>query len=65
MDSVYKSERLDLEWGIIFQETDQLVEEFIKTMDCGLRFCFGYTVLATSVVSGKQLLKDRGAIEGI
>ena len=28
-DSVYKSESLGLEWGIIFQETDQLVEDFI------------------------------------
>ena len=25
---VYKSERLGLEWDIIFQETDQLVEDF-------------------------------------
>ena len=25
---VYKSESLSLEWGIIFQETDQLVEDF-------------------------------------
>ena len=27
-DRVYKSERLGLEQGIIFQETDQLVEDF-------------------------------------
>ena len=26
---VYKSERLGLEWAIIFHETDQLVEDFI------------------------------------
>ena len=26
---VYKSERLGLEEGIIFQETDQLVEDFV------------------------------------
>ena len=26
---VYKSESLGLEYGIIFQETDQLVEDFI------------------------------------
>ena len=25
---VYESERLGLEWDIIFQETDQLVEDF-------------------------------------
>ena len=25
---VYKSESLGLEWGIIFQEIDQLVEDF-------------------------------------
>ena len=59
-DRVYKSERLGLEQGIIFQETDQLVEDFIQTRDCGIRFCFGSTtVLVTSVVSGKQLLQDR------
>ena len=28
-DRVYKSERLSLEQGIIYQETDQLVEDFI------------------------------------
>ena len=28
-DRVYKSERLGLEEGIIFQETDELVEDFI------------------------------------
>ena len=28
-DRVYKSESLGLEYGIIFQETDQLVEDFI------------------------------------
>ena len=30
-----------LEPGIIFQETNQLVEDFIKTRDYGIRFCFG------------------------
>ena len=61
-DRVYKSERLGLEQGIIFQETDQLVEDLIQTRDCGItRFCFGQTtVLVTSVVSGKQLFQDRG-----
>ena len=39
--TVYKSERLGLEYGIIFQQTDQLVEDFISTRDCGIRFCFG------------------------
>ena len=48
---IYKSERLGLEQGIIFQETDELVEDFIQTRDCGIRFCFGQTVLVTSVVS--------------
>ena len=39
------------------QEADQLVEDFIYTRDCGIRFCFGLTtVLVTSVVSGKELL---------
>ena len=28
-DRVYKSERLGLEEGIVFQETDQLVEDFM------------------------------------
>ena len=59
-DRVYKSERLGLEQGIIFQETDQLVEDSIQTRDCGIRFCFGQTVLVTSVVSRKQLLQNRG-----
>ena len=27
-DTVYKSESLGLEWGIIFHETDQFVEDF-------------------------------------
>ena len=27
--------------GVIFHETDQLVEDFISTRDCGIRFCFG------------------------
>ena len=27
-DGVYKSESLGLEWGIIFHETDQFVEDF-------------------------------------
>ena len=30
---IYKSERLGLEQGIIFQETDELVEDFIQTRD--------------------------------
>ena len=30
---VYKSEHLGLEQGIIFQETDQLVEDFIQTRE--------------------------------
>ena len=29
LDKVYKSERLGLEYAIIFHETDQLVEDFI------------------------------------
>ena len=29
LDRVYKSGHLGLEWGIIFQETYQLVEDFI------------------------------------
>ena len=37
----YNSESLGLEKGIIFQETDQLVEDFIWTRDCRIRFCFG------------------------
>ena len=36
-DSVYNSERLGLEQGINFPETDQLVEDFIQTRDCGIR----------------------------
>ena len=64
-DRVYKSESWGLEQGIIFQETDQLVEDL--SLDQGNRgivtekykksscFCFGWTVLVTSVVSGKQL----------
>ena len=59
-DRVYISEHLGLEQGIIFQETDQLVEDFIQTRDCGIRFFFGQTVSVTSVVSGEQLLQDRG-----
>ena len=31
--AVYKSEHLGLEEGIIFQETDQLVEDFIETRE--------------------------------
>ena len=38
---IYISESLGLELGIIFQETDQLVEDFIWTRDCSIRFCFG------------------------
>ena len=38
-------ERLGLKQGIIIQKTDQLVEDFIQTRDCGIRFCFGQTVL--------------------
>ena len=48
-----KSGRLGLEQGIIFQLTDQLVEDFIQTRDCSIRFCFGQTVLVTSVVFWK------------
>ena len=51
---------------VIFQETDQLIEDFslnsgnrklkLKNIKKSNRFCFGWTVLVTSVVSGKQLL---------
>ena len=34
------SERLALEQGIIFQGTDQLVEDFIQTRDCGIKVLF-------------------------
>ena len=54
----------------VFQETDELVEDFsldqgnrelrLKNIKKSNRFCFGWTVLVTSVVSGKQLLQDRG-----
>ena len=56
----YINQYLGLEQGIIFRETDQLVEDFMQTRDCGIRFCFGQTVLVTSVVSGIQPLQDRG-----
>ena len=51
---------------VIFQETDQLIEDFsltsgnrklkLKNIKKSNRFCFGWTVLVTSVISGKQLL---------
>ena len=34
-DRVYKSKSLGLEWSIIFQETDQLVEDFSQTRETG------------------------------
>ena len=39
-----------LKQGIIFQEIGQLVEDFLQTRDCGIRVCFGQTVLVASVV---------------
>ena len=69
-DRVYKSQNVGLEQGIFFQETDQLVEDFsldqgnrelpLKNMKKSTRFCFGWTVFVTSIVSGKQLLQDKG-----
>ena len=50
---ISKSESWVLEKGIIFQETDQLPLKNIKKLN---RFCFGWTVLVTSLVSGKQLI---------
>ena len=59
---IYISESLGLEQGVIFQETDQLDEDF--SLDQGNQemllknvknqFCFSWTV-----VSAKQLLQDR------
>ena len=50
---------------VIFQETDQLIEDFsltsgnrklkLKNIKKSNRFCFGWIVLVTSVLSGKQL----------
>ena len=45
--TIYKSESLGLEKGIIFLETDQLVEDLWERDNCGIRFCFGWTVLLT------------------
>ena len=70
-DRVYKSESLGLEYGIIFQEADQLFEDFsldykgnqelpLKNILKSNWFCFGCTALVTSVVSWKQVLYVRG-----
>ena len=50
---------------VIYQETDQLIEDFslnsgnrelkLKNIKQSNRLCFGWTVLVTSVISGKQL----------
>jgi len=53
----------------VFQKNDRLVENFSLEYETGNfhskilkknsnQFCFGWTVLLTSVVSGKQLLQE-------
>ena len=47
----------------IFRKLIGWLMNFIQTRDCGIRFCFGQTiVLVTSVVSRKQLLQDMGGL---
>ena len=54
-DRVYISESLGLEQGIIFPETDQLVEDFIQTREKATLGCWGGGLGEFTLVQGNKI----------